>query len=148
MYIIVTCLVFAVALWFLQGQRSAIRQNGKRLPYVTHVGFLNIVDAKKATRRPPGTLPLAGNGLWFLQPRHSLLDWFVGANHQTGFSTFEISVPSLPPAIVISDPKNVEHVLNNNQLFVKGAFFRSRSWDLFGEKSSHDRAGKSARSDC
>ncbi|KAI4206294.1 MAG: hypothetical protein LQ346_001190 [Caloplaca aetnensis] len=78
------------------------------------------------------TLPLAGNGLWFLQPRHKLLDWFVGANHQTGFSTFEISVPSLPPAIVISDPKNVEHVLKNEQLFIKGTFFRSRSWDLFG----------------
>ena len=54
------------------------------------------------------------------------------ANHQTGFATFEISVPSLPPAIVISDPKNVEHVLKNNEVFVKGTFFRSRSWDLFG----------------
>ncbi|KAL8742097.1 MAG: hypothetical protein Q9190_005373 [Brigantiaea leucoxantha] len=41
-------------------------------------------------------------------------------------------VPSLPPAIVVSDPKNVEHVLRNNDLFIKGAFFRSRSWDLFG----------------
>ncbi|KAL8691953.1 MAG: hypothetical protein Q9218_002915 [Villophora microphyllina] len=78
------------------------------------------------------TLPLAGNGLWFLQPRHKLLDWFVGANHQTGFTTFEISVPSLPPAIVISDPRNVEHVLKNNDVFIKGTFFRSRSWDLFG----------------
>ncbi|KAL8800626.1 MAG: hypothetical protein Q9182_005039 [Xanthomendoza sp. 2 TL-2023] len=50
-----------------------------------------------------------------------------------GFSTFEISVPSLPPAIVISDPKNVEHALKNNDIFVKGTFFRSRSWDLFGD---------------
>ncbi|KAL8659778.1 MAG: hypothetical protein Q9202_006953 [Teloschistes flavicans] len=61
-----------------------------------------------------------------------LLDWFVGANHQTGFATFEITVPSLPPAIVISDPRNVEHVLKNNDVFIKGTFFRSRSWDLFG----------------
>ncbi|KAL8668287.1 MAG: hypothetical protein Q9168_007082 [Polycauliona sp. 1 TL-2023] len=114
MYTFLICFIIAVALWFLQGQRSAIRQNGKRLP------------------RPPGTLPFAGNGLWFLQPRHQLLDWFVGANHQTGFSTFEISVPSLPPAVVISDPKNVEHVLKNNDVFIKGSFFRSRSWDLFG----------------
>ncbi|KAL9001460.1 MAG: hypothetical protein Q9169_000035 [Polycauliona sp. 2 TL-2023] len=114
MYTFLICFVIAVALWFLQGQRSAIRQNGKRLP------------------RPPGTLPFAGNGLWFLQPRHQLLDWFVGANHQTGFSTFEISVPSLPPAVVISDPQNVEHVLKNNDVFIKGSFFRSRSWDLFG----------------
>ncbi|KAL8866755.1 MAG: hypothetical protein Q9198_008770 [Flavoplaca austrocitrina] len=114
MYTVFICFIIAVALWFLRGQRSAIRQNGKRLP------------------RPPGTLPFAGNGLWFLQPRHQLLDWFVGANHQTGFSTFEISVPSLPPTIVISDPKNVEHVLKNNDIFIKGTFFRSRSWDLFG----------------
>ena len=99
------------------------------------------VDAERAIRRPPGTLPLAGNGIWFLQPRHKLLDWFVGANRQTGFSTFEISVPSLPPAIVISDPKNLEHVLNNNQIFIKGTFFRSRSWDLFGEQSNHEKPG-------
>lgn len=57
----------------------------------------------------------------------------MGANHQTDFSTFEISVPSLPPAVVISDPKNVEHVLKNNDIFIKGSFFRSRSWDLFGK---------------
>ena len=32
MYMIVVCFTLAVALWFLQGQRSAIRQHGKRLP--------------------------------------------------------------------------------------------------------------------
>ena len=83
-------------------------------------------------RRPPGTLPFAGNGIWFLQPRHKLLDWFTNCQDQVGFETFEISVPSLPPAIVINDPQNVEHVLKNNDLFIKGAFFRERSWDLFG----------------
>lgn len=99
-------------------------------------------------RRPPGTLPLAGNGLWFLQPRHKLLDWFVGANHQTAFSTFEISVPSLPPAVVISDPKNVEHVLKHNDIFIKGSFFRSRSWDLFGKLIGWGDEKTSGRSDC
>ncbi|KAI4128051.1 MAG: hypothetical protein LQ347_004345 [Umbilicaria vellea] len=83
-------------------------------------------------RRPPGTLPFAGNGIWFLQPRHKLLDWFTECQDKVGFETFEISVPSLPPAIVINDPQNVEHVLKNNDLFIKGAFFRQRSWDLFG----------------
>lgn len=83
-------------------------------------------------RRPPGTLPLFGNGIWFLQPRHRLLDWFSQCERKTGFATFEISVPTLPPAIVINDPRNVEHVLKNHELFVKGRFFRSRSWDLFG----------------
>jgi len=82
--------------------------------------------------RPPGTLPFAGNGIWFLQPRHKLLDWFSQAERQVGFSTFEISVPSLPAAIVINDPQNIEHVLKNNDIFVKGDFFRLRSWDLFG----------------
>lgn len=114
MYTLVACLVITITLWFLQGQRSAIRRNGKRLP------------------RPPGTLPLAGNGIWFLQPRHKLLDWFVRCERLVGFSTFEISVPSLPPGIVINDPANVEHVLKSNDIFIKGEFFRIRSWDLFG----------------
>ncbi|MCJ1402437.1 hypothetical protein MMC11_005657 [Xylographa trunciseda] len=111
---IIVSLLLAVALWFLQGQRSGIRRNGKRLP------------------RPPGTLPFAGNGLWFLQPRHKLLDWFAQVQPIVGFDTYEISIPSLPAAIVVSDPQNVEHVLKNNELFIKGDFFRSRSWDLFG----------------
>ncbi|MCJ1352670.1 MAG: hypothetical protein MMC33_002654 [Icmadophila ericetorum] len=111
---IVISILLVVALWFLQGQRSEIRREGKRLP------------------RPPGTLPLAGNGIWFLQPRHKLLDWFAEVHPKVGFGTFEISVPSLPPAIVVNDPRSVEHILKNNELFIKGDFFRSRSWDLFG----------------
>lgn len=146
MYTIVICLVVAVAFWFLQGQRSAIRQHGRRLPCELYYALSILIHADACARRPPGTLPLAGNGLWFLQPRHKLLDWFVGANHQTGFSTFEISVPSLPPAIVISDPKNVEHVLKNEQLFIKGTFFRSRSWDLFGAFFDHHSRVGSGRS--
>ncbi|MCJ1392632.1 hypothetical protein MMC18_005502 [Xylographa bjoerkii] len=111
---VIASLLLAVALWFLQGQRSDIRRNGKRLP------------------RPPGTLPLAGNGLWFLQPRHELLEWFAQIQPIVGFDTYEISIPSLPAAIIVNDPKNVEHVLKNNELFIKGEYFRSRSWDLFG----------------
>lgn len=41
-------------------------------------------------------------------------------------------MPSLPPGIVINDPQNVEHVLKNNDVFIKGDFFKLRSWDLFG----------------
>jgi len=68
-----------------------------------------------------------------LQARHKLLDWFSECERQVGFSTFEISVPSLPPAIVINSPQNVEHVLKNNDIFIKGDFFKLRSWDLFGK---------------
>ena len=75
---------------------------------------------------------MAGNGLWFLQPRYQLLDWFASVEPAVGFDTFEIRVPSLPPAIVVNSPVNVEHVLKNNDLFIKGTFFRARSWDLFG----------------
>ena len=77
-------------------------------------------------------MPFAGNGIWFLQARHKLLDWFSLCERQTGFETFEIAVPSLPAGIVINDPANVEHVLKNNDVFIKGDFFRVRSWDLFG----------------
>jgi hypothetical protein len=84
-------------------------------------------------RRPPNTLPLAGNGLLFLQARHKLFSWFVKCERLFGFETFEISVPSLPPGVVINDPKNLEFVLKNEGTFGKGAFFKLRSWDLFGE---------------
>ncbi|KAL9131404.1 MAG: hypothetical protein Q9217_000672 [Psora testacea] len=114
MYMLVAGIITVITIWFLQGQRSAIRRHGKPLP------------------RPPGTLPFAGNGIWFLQPRYKLLDWFSQSERRTGFSTYEVSVPSLPPGIVINDPKNIEHVLKNNDIFIKGDFFRLRSWDLFG----------------
>lgn len=84
-------------------------------------------------RRPPNTLPLAGNGFLFLQARHKLFSWFVKCENQFGFETFEISVPSLPPGIVINDPMNLEFVLKNEGIFAKGSFFKLRSWDLFGE---------------
>lgn len=83
-------------------------------------------------RRPPNTLPLIGNGLHFLKPRHDLFSWFVTCERQFSFETFEISVPTLPPGVVINDPKNVEFVLKNESIFSKGAFFKRRSWDLFG----------------
>ncbi|MCJ1444641.1 MAG: hypothetical protein MMC23_005143 [Stictis urceolatum] len=79
------------------------------------------------------TLPLAGYGIWFLQPRWKLLEWFAHIQPQMGFETYEIPVPSLPPAVLINDPNNLEYVLKNTDLFVKGEFFRSRSWDLFAD---------------
>ncbi len=50
-----------------------------------------------------------------------------------GLDTYELPVPSLPPAVIINDPRVLEFVLKDAELFVKGDFFRSRSWDLFGE---------------
>lgn len=84
------------------------------------------------SRRPPNTLPLLGNGILFLQARHKLFSWFVKCERQFGFETFQISVPSLPPGVVINDPKNLEYVLKNEGIFAKGDFFKRRSWDLFG----------------
>ncbi|ESZ92523.1 cytochrome P450 [Sclerotinia borealis F-4128] len=86
----------------------------------------------KALRRPPNTLPLVGNGILFLQARHKLFSWFVKCERIFGFETFEISVPSLPPGVVINDPKNLEYVMKNEGIFAKGDFFKRRSWDLFG----------------
>ncbi|KAE8453222.1 hypothetical protein EG329_011289 [Mollisiaceae sp. DMI_Dod_QoI] len=83
-------------------------------------------------RRPPNTLPLVGNGILFLQDRHKLFSWFVKCEQRFGFETFQISVPSLPPGVVINDPKNLEYVFKNEGIFTKGDFFKRRSWDLFG----------------
>jgi hypothetical protein len=53
---------------------------------------------------------------------------------QTDFDgdTYEISVPSLPPGVVITSPDNIEYVFKNEAVITKGPFFKERSWDLFG----------------
>ncbi|KAG0651442.1 Cytochrome P450 86B1 [Hyphodiscus hymeniophilus] len=91
----------------------------------------NIKRDGKRLRRPPNTLPLVGNGILFLQARHKLFSWFVKCERQYGFETLQISVPSLPPGVLVNDPRNLEYVLKNEGVFAKGAFFKSRSWDLF-----------------
>jgi hypothetical protein len=83
-------------------------------------------------RRPPHTLPVLGNAIKFLQPRHVLFNWFVHCQKLFGLETYEISVPTLPPGVVIQDPINLEFVLKNEKHITKGEFFRRRTWDLFG----------------
>ncbi|KAI1410496.1 cytochrome P450 [Hypoxylon sp. FL1857] len=83
-------------------------------------------------RKPPNTLPIVGNGILFLQPRQKLFSWFVKCERQFGPETFQISVPTLPPGVVINDPKNLEYVFKNEGIFSKGDFFKRLSWDLFG----------------
>ncbi|KAI8963232.1 cytochrome P450 [Daldinia sp. FL1419] len=83
-------------------------------------------------RNPPNTLPLVGNGILFLRPRQKLFSWFVKCERTFGNETFQISVPTLPPGVVINDPKNLEYVLKNEGIFSKGDLFKKLSWDLFG----------------
>ncbi|CCU74385.1 cytochrome P450 monooxygenase/CYP52A1 [Blumeria hordei DH14] len=87
----------------------------------------------KALRRPPDTLPVIGNGLVFLQSRKKVFSWFVKCERIFGLETFFISVPTLPPGVVIHDPKNLDFVFKNESLFAKGNFFREKAYDLFGE---------------
>jgi cytochrome P450 len=84
------------------------------------------------SRRPADTLPLFGNAIKFLAPRRVLFDWFVDCQRHFGLETFQIAVPTLPPGVVINDPKNLEFVLKNEASITKGDFFKRRSWDLFG----------------
>lgn len=88
-------------------------------------------------RKAPNSLPFIGNGLLFLQDRHKLLAWFAKCERIFGLETFAIRVPSLPPGVVINDPKNLEFVLKNEDIFSKGDFFKRRSWDLFGKHYVH-----------
>ncbi|KAI0102277.1 cytochrome P450 [Nemania sp. FL0031] len=83
-------------------------------------------------RKPPNTLPLVGNGLLFLQDRQKLFSWFVKCERQFGLETFQITVPTLHPGVVINDPKNLDYVFKNEGTFAKGDFVKQRSWDLFG----------------
>lgn len=98
-------------------------------------------------RLAPNHLPLLGNAIQFIKPRHELLDWFVRCQRQHGLETLEIAVPTLPPGVIITAPVNLEFVLKNEHLVSKGHFVKSRSWDLFGIllpstcRSAADRAG-------
>ncbi|KAF2963558.1 hypothetical protein GQX73_g10013 [Xylaria multiplex] len=83
-------------------------------------------------RKPPGTLPIAGNGLVFLRDRQKLFSWFVKCERHFGIETFQITVPTLHPGVVINDPNNLDYVFKNEGVFAKGDFVKQRSWDLFG----------------
>ena len=107
-------LTAASLIWYLYQSQPKICRAGKRL------------------RRPPNTLPILGNALHFLKPRHELFSWFIDCQRIFGEETFEIAVPSLPPGVVINSPENLEYVLKNEASISKGEFFRERSWDLFG----------------
>ena len=78
-------------------------------------------------------MPILGNAIRFVQERQVLFDWFVQCQRRFGNETIEISVPTLPPGVLIHDPANVEFVLKNEAAITKGDFFKNRSWDLFGE---------------
>ncbi|KAI0152684.1 cytochrome P450 [Xylariaceae sp. FL1272] len=107
-------IIFVIACYFALFPPIRIKRNGIPL------------------RTPPNTLPLVGNGLLFLQARQKLFTWFVKCERQFGDETFQITVPTLHPGVVINDPKNLEYVFKNEGIFAKGNFVRQRSWDLFG----------------
>lgn len=94
--------------------RRSIRRNGEPL------------------RKPPNTLPLVGNGIQFLQNRWKLFAWFDKCQRIFGYETVALTVPTLPPGVLIHDPKNLEYVFKNEGTFTKGDFVKGRSWDLFG----------------
>jgi cytochrome P450 len=71
--------------------------------------------------------------LKFLQPRQKLFDWFTECINLYGHETLHITVPTLPPGVIISDPANVEFVFKNVDVFQKGHFFKDKLKDLFGD---------------
>jgi cytochrome P450 len=48
------------------------------------------------------------------------------------YETLELTVPSLPPGVLIHDPKNLEYIFKHEAIFSKGSFVKDRAWDLFG----------------
>lgn len=111
------------------------------MTYIDHViSSEPKADFNTCPRNPPGTLPIFGNGLKFLLlDRQSLFDWFSEIHNDIfGFETYEISVPTLPPGIVINDPEVLDFVMKKEGIegFGKGPFFEERSWHLFGSTKS------------
>ena len=78
---------------------------------------------------------MVGNGLLFLQARQKLFSWFVKCERIFGHETFEISVPTLPPGVVINDPRNLEFVYKHEGTFGKGEFVKRPLADLFGSNA-------------
>ncbi|KAK4032373.1 cytochrome P450 [Parachaetomium inaequale] len=111
---ILAAVVLALLIRAVSRTRKSITRNGEPL------------------RNPPDTLPLVGNGIKFLQSRWDLLGWFDKCQRQFGYETVALRVPTLPPGVLIHDPRNLEFVFKNEGLFTKGEFVKRRSWDLFG----------------
>lgn len=44
-----------------------------------------------------------------------------------------MTVPTLPPGVLVHDPKVLNFIFKNEGLFAKGAFVKKRTWDLFGK---------------
>ncbi|OIW24515.1 monooxygenase-like protein [Coniochaeta ligniaria NRRL 30616] len=86
----------------------------------------------KRLRKAPDTLPLVGNGILFMQERQKLFAWFTKCERLADYETLQVSVPTLPPGIVVHDPLNLDFIFRNESLFSKGSFVKSRAWDLFG----------------
>ena len=80
-----------------------------------------------------------GNGIYFLQARQKLFAWFVKCERQYGYETLSLTVPTLPPGVLINDPRNVDYVFKNEGIFSKGEFVKRRAWDLFGKTCSEPR---------
>lgn len=102
------------------------------LLYVWEKNTAKITRNGEPLRKPPNTLPLVGNGIIFLQPRQKLFSWFHRCERLYGYETLHITVPSLPPGVIVNDPQNLDFIFRNEGVFEKGEFFKQRSWDLFG----------------
>lgn len=112
--LVLLALVLPILLLLYSHFRAPIRRNGAALP------------------KAPNTLPLLGNALHFLRPRHELLSWFAAIERRSPHQTLQISVPTVGVGVIVSAPPNVDIVLRNEGIFAKGEFVTSRSWDLFG----------------
>nr|UYD62322.1 cytochrome P450 [Leptographium qinlingense (nom. inval.)] len=122
------------AVLFSALRTPVIRRHGVPLRYANAPRISPVLRAvAKQARKPPNTLPLAGNGILFLQARQKLFSWFVQTQRQFGYETFQIAVPSLPPGVVINDPRNLEFVFRHEgSLVSKGGFVKGTMADLFG----------------
>ena len=125
--------VLLAVVLFTTLRTPVIYRNGVPLRYASAARVCWIKTKKLTARKPPNTLPLAGNGILFLQARRKLFAWFVKCQRQFGYETFQVAVPTLPPGVVINDPRVLDFVFKNEgSLISKGSFVKGMLWDLFG----------------
>ncbi|UZP37245.1 hypothetical protein NXS19_005061 [Fusarium pseudograminearum] len=121
------------------------------LLYVWEKNTAKITRNGEPLRKPPNTLPLVGNGIIFLQPRQKLFSWFHRCERLYGYETLHITVPSLPPGVIVNDPQNLDFIFRNEGVFEKANSSSSAlgiSSAMASSMSTASSGGCSARRDC
>ena len=78
----------------------------------------------------PPTLPFLGNSLELMSNLDRLLDWWWDSSRlyagEDGFGTWKFNVLGQPTFVVTCNPKNIERILTQTDIYGKGPVWRRK----------------------